>query len=107
MRAGDLDRRVVIQAVTRTTDGGGEAVETWAAIATVWAAVWQLSATERAARPQTAAEETRRFRIRWTAAFTPGPGTHRIRFDGRTYDVQSVAEINRREGWDITATARV
>lgn len=107
MRAGDLDRRVTIEAVTIAPDSAGQAVEVWTAIATVWAAVWQLSATERAARPQAAAEEVRRFRIRWASAFTPTPGGHRIVFAGRAYDIQAVAEIGRREGWDITATARV
>lgn len=107
MRAGQLDRRVTIEAVTRTTDPAGQATETWAPVATVWAAVWQLSATERAARPQTAAEETRRFRIRWTRAWTPTPGDHRIVYAGRVFDIQGVAEIGRREGWEITATAKV
>jgi SPP1 family predicted phage head-tail adaptor len=107
VRSGPMTARLAIQSVTRTTDAAGQAVETWATVATVWAQVKQLSATERAARPQTAAEETRVFRVRRAAAWTPGPGTHRVVWSGRAYDVTGVVEIGRGEGWEITGTARV
>ncbi|MEZ5851833.1 MAG: phage head closure protein [Hyphomicrobiaceae bacterium] len=45
-RISQLRHRIVIEAVSRTPDGGGGASEAWAPVATVWAAVRSATGTE-------------------------------------------------------------
>ena len=40
-----------------------------------------------------------RFLIRWRGDLQPG--THRVVFDGRTYDIEAVVELGRREGLQL------
>jgi SPP1 family predicted phage head-tail adaptor len=108
MRSGPMQHRINLQRLTRTADASGQPVETWATVATVWAQVKQLSATERAARLQTSAEETRVFRIRADRRYaTVSPGGWRVLWRGRAYDLTGVVEVGRGEGWELTGTARV
>ncbi len=99
--------RITLQRVTRGTDPAGGVTEDWPPVATVWAQVKQLSATERAARPATAAEETRVFRVRADSRLAPSPGRWRVAWMGRAYDLSAVVEVGRGEGWELTGTARV
>lgn len=59
-----LSTRVTVQAVTRTRDDLGGVVEAWAAVATVWAEVAQLSGRELELARQVAAEVTTRVTLR-------------------------------------------
>lgn len=107
MRAGGMDRRVEIQHVTRAEDPAGQATETWATVARVWAGVLPLTATERALRPMTRAEETRRFRLRPNSHYKLDPANFRILFEGKAWDIEGISELPRHEGYELTATARV
>lgn len=103
LRAGDLDRRVTIQRAAVLTNDLGEEVPTWSEHATVWAQVVPVSDGERWRAAEVGAAVTTRFRIRWGFGVTP---EDRIAYDGRIYDVTGVKEIGRREGQEITASAR-
>lgn len=105
MRAGRLDRRITIQAVTRSRDSFGQASETWADLLTVWAAFKPVSASERFAAAQTIATQAATFSIRYRADLSLSPGGHRIRFDGKNWNITGYSEIGRREGWEIYASA--
>lgn len=103
MDAGRLDRRVTVERATFTTNGFGEEVATWAPLKTVWADVQPISDGERWRAAEVAAHVTTRFRVRWGLDVTV---RDRIAYDGRIYDISAVKEIGRREGQEITASAR-
>jgi SPP1 family predicted phage head-tail adaptor len=103
VRAGALDRRIVLQRPEATQDEHGEPVTTWVTVAEVAAEVRPLRGVERFAAQQTVARVDTRFRIRWMPGVVP---TWRIVFDRRSYDVDAVLEIGRREGFEILAQGR-
>ncbi len=103
MRAGKMDRFITIEEFTAVQDAFGQETETWTEFATVWAEKVDIKARERFAAQQDLAEETTRFRMRYLQGITP---KMRIVDDGKTYDIEGIAELGRRVGMEITATAR-
>lgn len=106
MRAGKLDRRVTILRATVTTDDFGGETATWADLATVAAEKLPVRDAERVAAAQTGASVTDRFRIRWSQAVSGLTTRDQLSCDGRLYDIVAIKEIGRREGLEITATAK-
>lgn len=107
IRAGDIDRRIRIERASITQDpGSGENVENWALLAEVWASKRDVSDRERVAAAEVAAEITTRFVIRWSSQVSDVNPKDRIGFDGRTYGIEAVKVVGRREGLEISATAR-
>lgn len=103
MEAGKLDRRVTIERATVVLDDFGGEVTTWTALATVWASYEPVSDGEKWRAAEVAATVTARFRIRWGFDVKV---TDRLIFDGRVFDIIGVKEIGRREGQEITTSAR-
>jgi SPP1 family predicted phage head-tail adaptor len=103
MEAGGLDRKITLEFKTAGQSGSGEPTESWGTPTTVWARVRALSGREFYAflAAQVVAEETLHFGIRWRADVRPG--TARIQYEGRTYNIQRVGEIGRRRYLDIVA----
>lgn len=104
MQAGRLDRRITIEEVTESQDSYGAISETWSVFVVVNAAVQPMRGREFFKDDQRAADIDTVFRIRYLA------GVHykmRIKYDGKTYDIYSVAETGRRDGLEIAAKARV
>ena len=104
MRAGRMDKRIIIQQVTETQDGYGDPADSWAAFKTVWAEVifkpgreYFNGATDIATAPAI-------FRIRYLSGVTR---KMRISYDSETYDILSITEIGRKEGLEIVASALV
>jgi SPP1 family predicted phage head-tail adaptor len=106
MYAGRLDQRIVIQRAVTSADDFNQPVETFATLATIWAAAVPVSDGERMQSGQTLANKMIRFTIRYSSDVADVDPRDRIVFDGRTYDIAGVKEIGRREGLEITATAR-
>lgn len=106
MRAGELDRRITIQRATTTTNAFNEPVQTWADLVTVAAGKQDVRDSERWAAGEVGADITTRFQIRWSSTVANVDERDRLLFDGRVYGIQHVKEIGRREGLEITATAR-
>ncbi|MBM3545281.1 MAG: head-tail adaptor protein [Alphaproteobacteria bacterium] len=106
LQAGDLDRRITIERCTEMRDAFNNPVKTWGPLATVWASRADVSDSERSAAQEIGAEITTRFRIRWSRALSDVDPRDRVRFDGRLYGIAAVKEIGRREGLEITASAR-
>ena len=104
MRAGPLDRRVTIEAPTPTQNSFGEPVEAWSELATVWARKRDVRASERFTAQQRLAQETAVFEIRFRSDVTP---KMRLVEGGKVYTIDGIAEIRRREGLEIAATAVV
>ena len=106
MLAGRLDRRITILRATVAADIFNEQVETWGTLAVVWAHAAPVMDAERQRAGETLASKSYRFTIRYSSDIADIDPRDRVTFDGRTYDVQGVKEIGRREGLEITATAR-
>lgn len=106
MRIGRLDRRITLLARTLARDSFGDATETFAPVATVWAQVihdrgGELSRTNDAQRQ---AQAVVTFRIRWRVGLT---SDMRIACEGNEYDVKAIMEIGRRVGVALQAVASV
>jgi len=106
MLAGRLDRRIAIQRASFSTNALNEKVATWPTVATVWASAMPVSDGERLRTGETISDRMMRFQIRYSAAVADVDPRDRVLFDGRVYDISGVKEIGRREGLEITATAR-
>lgn len=100
MRAGELDRQIVIESATETQNGIGEPIKTWSTFATVWAKAKQLRGREYVAAQAINAEIDTVFTIRWLAGVTR---KMRILYDAQYFDIHDIAEIGRREGLDVMA----
>jgi SPP1 family predicted phage head-tail adaptor len=72
----------------------------------VWAHAAPVRTPRRQRAGETLASKSYRFTIRYSSDVADVDPRDRVTFDGRTYDVQGVKEIGRREGLEITATAR-
>ena len=104
MNIGSLDRRVTIRTFTEAPDASGQPVITWSDLITVAASKRDVTARERFAARQELAQQTSVFRIRHRTDVTV---EMRLVYDSKTYDIQGLAELGRREGLDITARAIV
>lgn len=106
MRAGELNRSIVIQAATTTQNGFGEPVETWAKIHTadtLPAAIKPERGGERFTAQQVVGKAVITFKIRWRTDVTT---INRIVYDGRDWDIHDVRPLGKREGLEIDASAR-
>lgn len=100
--AGRLDRLVTIQVATMAQDETGQPVETWADWKQVWMGKKDIRAFERFRSNQELAEETTVWTSHWIEGLTP---EHRLVVEGKTFDILGIAELGRRSGLEITATA--
>jgi SPP1 family predicted phage head-tail adaptor len=106
LQAGRMDRRITIQRVTLTYDALNNPVETWAALATVWASKLEYIGSEAVAAEEVGAQMTTTFRIRWSIKVSTVNPKDRLSFEDRTWNIQNVKEIGRKEGLEIIALAR-
>jgi len=103
MRAGDLDRRVIIQRDDGTATDGKH-VAAWGTVATVWAQKLDVAGREAFAAGIDQVElADARFKIRWRSGITPA---NRLLFDGVPYDIVHVGELGRREGLELWCKRR-
>lgn len=88
--AANLNRRIVIEALTQTKDAQGGVVDTWASFATVWAQIKNLSGNERhltQAGGGQVAEARTEFTIRFLSGVT---AKHRISYGGKVFNIKHV-----------------
>ncbi|MFV2082812.1 MAG: phage head closure protein [bacterium] len=103
MRAGQLDRIIMLRSMTSTTDDYGEQVETWADVGEVWAQKKDLRGGERFAAAQTVGQVDTVFIIR----YIDGAGSlNQLIHDDRTYDIKAVLEVGRRKGMELHCRTR-
>lgn len=124
MRAGRLDRRITVQTRATTRSGSGAIGEAWTTLGSARrpASVALAKGDERLRERQDVASQDWEFRVRYSeqlAALTPlsriiypalsdaeAGDSEFVPSDQRIYDVQSVAEIGRREGQTILTRRR-
>lgn len=103
MRAGALDRRAELKRRVLTRDATtGEEVVSYSTYATVWASKRDVRGREFFAAQQVNAELTTIWQMRHRSDVVH---TDRIVCEGVTYNIIGIAEIGRRVGLEIQATA--
>ena len=105
---GNLDRRVAIQSRTVSENAFGEPVDTWATVRIESASYQPGSGAERRISAQEQASHPATFIFHsstLTKAITPQ--SHRLSFDGSTWDIESNVEHGRGRYRSIIATRRV
>jgi SPP1 family predicted phage head-tail adaptor len=92
MRIGDLNKRIDIQAQTRTPDGLGGFTVVYATIASqIAAAIWPVSASETVQAAMTVMTITHRIRIRFRSGLR---ASYRVSWAGRYFSVVSIIDPN-------------
>lgn len=102
MRAGKLDRTIVIQRATTIVDDYGTPTEGWATIATVRAQLIQASTAEFLAAYGNGSETATVFRIRHRDGLAVAD---RISHQGAIYDLKEIKELGRRDGLELRCVA--
>jgi SPP1 family predicted phage head-tail adaptor len=102
MRAGKLDKIIVIQRVTTTVDEYGTPAEGWATVATVRAQRVKLNTDEFLRAFGTTSEAMAVFRVRHIDGLTLAD---RVTCDGETFDLKGIEPIGRRAGIELRCTA--
>lgn len=99
MRAGKLDRTIIIQASTRTgTTPAGAPIMSWTDFATVRAQIIEASTEEYQRAYGEGGNTAIIFRIRWLDGITV---EHRVVYDGKNLNVRETKEIGRRVGLEL------
>ncbi len=91
MKSGDLKKRITLQYQTKAPDGMGSFTTTWVDHATVWAAIWPISASEQVQAMQTVMTMTHRIRIRYRSVLK---ASWRIKFGTRYFNIVSIINPN-------------
>jgi SPP1 family predicted phage head-tail adaptor len=109
VRAGNLDRRIVIQSATTAQDQYGEPIETWSTYATLWAERNDLRGTEFFAARQIANQIVTAFRVRWRTDIDP---RMKVVDGATTFDIDSIIEYRgpervRKNGIELMCRASV
>jgi SPP1 family predicted phage head-tail adaptor len=103
MRAGDLDRRITIEAYVITGhDPFNTPIGAWQPIGAVWAQVLQETGSEFIRAETIESDRKVVFRIRWQAGLSV---EHRVIYDDREHNIHQVKELGRREGIELHATS--
>jgi head-tail adaptor len=105
MRLGQLDRRVAILKPVVTDDGFTEDATGWAILCRRWSRVINGKGREAIEQQGIEAIIPKVFVLRHDRKAAKTTPRDRLIFDGRTYDIQAVSEIGRREGIEIIAAA--
>jgi SPP1 family predicted phage head-tail adaptor len=92
----ELNKRVVLQSPQNAADGMGDFTVTWTDVATVWAALWPVSASETIQAAQATMTITHRIRIRYRASLE---ASWRILWSGRYFNIVSIIDPNMSHQW--------
>lgn len=102
IRAGKLDKQIVIERETETVAASGAVSKTWAPVATVRAEPVQLSAEEYLTGFGAGDAGGAVFRIRYLSGITTAD---RVTLDGTTYDIDEIAELGRKRALELRCSA--
>lgn len=93
---GDLNKRITLQQVTRTPDGMGGFNIVVTDVATVWAAIWPVSANDQIQANATTMVITTKIRIRYRSVMK---SAWRIKYGNRYFAIISIIDQNERHEW--------
>jgi len=97
-QSGQLDRRIVIQGYTTTTDAFGEVVKSFTTLATVWAKVEEKSGKEGEDGNQIVASKKVEFFIRYRNDINE---QMRIVYNNNTYKIHAIQSADAREAFQM------
>ncbi|MFN0133424.1 MAG: phage head closure protein [Phycisphaerales bacterium] len=106
MKAGELDKRILIQRRVPVRNAHGEEIEGWVDVATVWAGFKRVSGGEDFEAEQRTNKQQVQFKIRYRPGLDP---TMTLVYDGERYQIEDVGEpegSRRREALLLTGFAR-
>lgn len=108
MNPGELDRRVTLRKLAEGQSDSGAVVYSPLSIATVWASKASQPGTESFTEGQTVGFAPVIWRTRWFRSSDLEDPTVKWQLveGAQVYDVLSVIEIGRREGWEFLTRAR-
>jgi len=103
----NFDRQITLQFATTGKSASGEPTLTYGGDVPTWARVEPVSGREYYAAPadQLVALDVLRFRIRFRDDVRPR--TAQIVYQGRVYNIRSVAEVRRRRWLEVEADCKV
>ncbi len=104
MRAGALDRRIVIESMSTTRSASGQVTETWAAFKTVSAHKRDVRGDERFRAAQIEDRVETVWRIRWRDDLDP---TMRINYGGVYYEIKGIVELGRHDGLELLTARQI
>jgi len=84
MMIGELNKRILLQYTTSVVDAMGGSDDIWNDKATVWAAIWPVSAAEQVRAGQTFGTVTHKIRIRYRSDIR---NSWRIKFGERYFTI--------------------
>lgn len=103
MKAGRMDRRLVIESQSATTDDLGHQINSWSTLATVWATIEPVSGGEAIKLGADIPDSLIKVFIRYRTDITT---RHRLNYQSRQWDIKYVREIGRKAGLELIAEAR-
>lgn len=105
MKAGKLDRRILIQRPVPVRNETGEQITGWVDVATVWASFTRKSGREEQRAEQRSNRQDAEIEIRYRPGITP---TMCVVHDGERWEIDDVGESGegRRDGLLLTCHAR-
>ena len=98
MRAGNLDRSIVIESRTTALDLYGAPADAWATFATMRAQLMQYVTADRETSRGNVTDTIVTFRTRWLDAVTLD---HRVVYEDEAFTIRQIVEIGRRVGLDL------
>lgn len=98
MRAGTLDRTIVIQRAANASTDTGAVSATWSTFATLRAQLVQSSVEEFQRAVGASTETAVIFRTRWCDGITLAD---RVSYSGATFNLVEIKEIGRRSGLEL------
>lgn len=105
--AGQRDRRIVFQRGVQVRGGlGREPMAQWQYLCSAWAKVLFGTGQERRASAAETASQTATFRVLSSSETRGVRESDRIQFDGRAWDITSIAAIGVNREIEFTATAK-
>lgn len=113
MRAGKLDRQILVQQKTVSRSNTGQETVTWTTLSTRPASITALSGDERFGGSQVVAKEQFEFVTRWDPVISGLEADDRVVYpsndspaENQIYEIIQVSEIGRREGLRIVTFKR-
>jgi len=103
MNIGRLDRKIVIESQTFSTNSIGEYTSSWSTFHTAFASIKKVSGSEKIEADQITATNKVRFKIRFFDGITEAM---RVVYNGAYYDIIEIQELDR-EGLFLTATKKL
>ena len=101
-RIGDYNKRVIIQAPLKVSDGMGGITTTYSDLATVWARINPVASSERLEAMKNGNEITHRVNIRYRSPFK---AAWRIKYGNRCFSIVGVMNVQEK-GEELQITVK-